>query len=188
MNRLKKFLLQRKLKKLEAYEKKLEAVYEKQTAPQSGPSKEDIKQLHTGFQGKFIQKDTSMSFVVLVAVCVLIIVGLTIFYHEQFKGLNDVFQTKLNELNQAYETITKKEGELEEKATRLVVTEAGKEDLEQQYSEVRADLTQTQKENQQLQDTIQVLNDRNKKLEEENAKLRNDNAKLRDRIDELEEQ
>ena len=189
MNPIRKFLIQRKLKKLEAYEKKLEQIYEKQAAPKTSIHvKDDIKHIHKGFKGQFIQKDTSISFVVLVAVCVLIIVGLTIFYYEKFQDLNDVFQTKLGELNQAYETITKKEGELLENTARLVVTEAGKEDLESQYSDVRGQLNAEKEKNEDLQDTIAVLNDRIAKLEQENKKLQSDNAKLRKRIDDLESQ
>ncbi len=187
MNPIKKFLIQRRLKKLEAYEKKLEQIYEKQAAPKTVmPVREDIKKIHTGFKGQFIQKDTSISFVVLVVVCVLIIVGLTIFYYEKFQGLNDVFQTKLGELNQAYETITKKEGELQDKVARLVVTEAGKEDLEDQYSDVKTQLNAEKKKSEDLQDTIAVLNDRIARLEQEKKKLQSDNAKLRERIDDLE--
>ena len=156
MNPIKRYFIKRKIKKLEAYEKKLQNVYNQQISKPINVN-QDLKELRHGIQGDFIQKDTSISFIILVAVCVLIIVGLTLFFQGKFKGLNTTFDEKLQELNSAYETITKREGELKEKEAKLVITTAGKEDLEGQYTDIKRTLEDKEADIEKLQQTIQDL-------------------------------
>src|SRR3989344_8588592 len=181
MNPIKRYFIQRKIKKLEAYEKKLQTAYDQRINKPANVN-QDLKELRHGIQGDFIQKDTSMSFVILVAVCIIIIVGLTIVYQAKFKGLNDTFQQKLNELNSAYETITKKEGELKEKEASLTITKAGKEDLEGQYTDIKRALSDKEEDITQLQQDIETLNGQIEAKQATIDKLNKDNKKLKDRI------
>ncbi|MDO8555646.1 MAG: hypothetical protein Q7R96_00545 [Nanoarchaeota archaeon] len=187
MNPIKKYLIQRKIKRLEAYEKKLQEVYNKQINKPL-PINQDLKDLRHGIQGDFIQKDTSMSSIILVAVCIMIIVGLTIFYQAKFKGLNDTFQQKLNELNSAYETLTKKEGELKEKEASLTITQAGKDDLEDQYTDIKRALTDKEADIERLQQDIITLHEQLDAKQASIDKLQKENNRLKEKIEDLENQ
>ncbi|HLD12499.1 MAG TPA: hypothetical protein VJB87_02785 [Candidatus Nanoarchaeia archaeon] len=186
MNPIKKFLIQRRLKKLEQYEKKLETMHERQAEQKTKTTPPAIKELRQGIKGDFIQKDASISIVILVVVCILIIVGLTLLYQTKFKTLNTQVQNKIAELNSAYETITKKENELQDKQSRLTITEAGKDDLETQYQDVKNDVATLEQDKEQLEETIATINQQLQQLQEQKESLEKENRKLRDRIDDLE--
>ncbi|MEK6904455.1 MAG: hypothetical protein AABW87_02575 [Nanoarchaeota archaeon] len=189
MKFIKDFLIRRKLKKLEAYEKKISEM-EKSSVKSSEDKyvKQDLKNLKLGVKGDYITKDTSISFLILVVVCVLIIIGLTIFYQSKFGDLNNLFNQKLGELNSAYENLTKKESELKAKETTLVITQEGKQDLEEQYQDVKTDLSKTQSENEDLKGTIENLNNQLEIKQRENTQLRKEIDRLEERIEDLESQ
>lgn len=188
MGFIKRYLAKRKLRKLEAYEKKLREMERSSVKDkESRQVKDDLKSLNLGFKGHYINRDASMSFIVLVAVCILIIVGLTIFYQSKFGELNELFDQKLGELNQAYESLTTKESELKEKESTLTITQAGKQDLENQYLDVKSDLENVQDENALLKNTIEDLNNQLKIEKDKNDNLRREIENLKERIEELEE-
>ena len=129
----------REVKKLEEEVRKLKGQASPKEMPDriQGKVKDDIKRLDVNVKGKYITKDLKLSWIAVLIIAILIIVGLTIFSQWKFKSINSEFDAKVAELQKTYETLKEKEGKLNETAKELVLKNARETSLADQYDQVK---------------------------------------------------
>lgn len=111
----------------------------------------------------YIRQDVNWYLLVYVAVAVVVVVGLAIFFSQNFLNINEKYDKKVSELTGAFGKLTQKEGELGKTQDELNLKKEREEKLTGLYSDV-----QSQKE----------------ELEGENAKLKGENEQYKVMVEE----
>lgn len=163
----------RRKKELERINREIEAL------KQHGPlyQKED-KGLKS--EGKYLKRDTNFGMFVVVGLCLVAIIGLSLFYRQKFTTLSDEYETKLSELNLAQNRLDNLTRNLNETQSKLKFKEKVETDLSTQY-------TGLAEEKEALEGQISDLEDevKNKKDEIDSLKttVQEKDRRLRDIID-----
>lgn len=186
MNVIKKFLLKRKLKKLERTERALDKVREKafdtKYRKEIGGSQNQIQ------VGRFITKDANITLLFFVLLVLGIFLGGTIFYQYLFTDINSRYNTKLAELNNITSELESKKSELGQTTQALVIKNKREEDLSQQYELIKSDKDSLEKQKTKLESDISTLNREVELRNQEIARLKVKIDQLEEEIDDLKEQ
>lgn len=174
---MKGWLEKRRRKQLERINREIEAL------KHHGPlyEKED---LGLKSQGKYLKRDTNFGMFVVIGLCLIAIIGLSLFYRQKFSALSEEYGAKVDELMFAEARLKNLTFTLNETKTRLKFKERVEADLSNQYT----GLAETKEElEKQITDLKDELNTSEAEINDLKALVQEKERRIRDMIDCIED-
>lgn len=189
MGFIKRLLVQRRLKKIEAIERELEKITEAKLGKQR-PKELGLKAAVVDpetkkfkLKNEFVKADSSLFLLFIVVMVTAALIGTTAFYQIKLSKINNEFTGKVVEVDKLRQELVAKESNLSVVQQTLSIKEQREEELEDVL----------QKEREDLKNEIKILKSDKadleadvRDLETKIAKLEADNKALKNRIDLLE--
>lgn len=191
MGFIKKLIIQRRLKKIEAIERELERITDaklgKQRPKELGLNAAVVDPETKKFRLKneFVKADSSLFLLFLVVLVTAALIGTTAFYQIKLSKINNEFTGKVVEVDKLRQELVAKESNLSVVQQTLSIKEQRESELEDVLQGERTDL---KNEIKILKSDKADLESDVKDLESQIAKLDAVNKALKSRINELESQ
>lgn len=174
-----RWLEKRRRSELERINREIEAL------KTQGPlhfEKED-KGLRSG--GKYLKRDTNFGMFVVIGLCLIAIIGLSLYYRQKFSTISDEYDSKVKDLELAQDKLSNMTSTLNETQSKLKFKEKVESDLSKQYSGLSetkeqletqiADLTQQIEDKKSEIATLKTaIEDKTRKLDEMKDCIRDD--------------
>lgn len=109
-------------------------------------------------QGKYVKKDTNFGLLLLVGLCIIAIIGLSLFYKQRFDSLTEKYDQKLAEFQALQKNYTDATSVINQTSSQLAFKEKVEKDLSNQFKSL-----EDQKED--LESDKAVLEDQKDALE-----------------------
>ncbi len=172
-----KWLEKRRHKELERINREIEAL--KQHGPFFEREDKGLKS-----QGKYLKRDTNFGMFVVIGLCLIAIIGLSLFYRQKFSVLAEEYETRVHDLELTQLRLANLTKNLNETETKLRFKERVEADLSTQYSGL-ADL----KENLegQIKDLEKKVKDKEAELDDLKLVVQEKERRVRDLIDCIED-
>ena len=135
-----------------------------------------------------MKKDVNFVFFILIIATVVSFAGFTAYYQVSFRNINAEYDTKLAELNKVTKDLFEKKSVLLQTTSELDTTKKGREELGQQYNEIKSErdvlfverdtlkenLYQTKSELEQKKTQVDSLSSQLTVEQERSARLKED--------------
>ena len=122
-----------------------------------------------------MKKDVNFVFFILIIATVVSFAGFTAYYQVSFRNINEEYNTKLAELNKVTQDLLEKKSLLMQTSVELNTTKEGREQLGQQYNEIKSerDTLQTERDTlkENLYQTRSELEQKKTELEQKTAQV-----------------
>jgi len=156
----------------------------------------------------YMNKNINILLLALIVLIASSLVGATVYYQNNFQGLNDEYDSKLEQLNNVSADLAKQRAELNLTAGKLKLTTSREEELSKKFtnlSSVKDDLakakTDLENDNEDLEDriirlkkdikdvrgTLEIAEDKNEELLKEVDTLKTENEEFEEEIEDLED-
>lgn len=152
-----KWLEKRRMNELTRINKEIEAL--KQHGPHYMEDKEK-KSVSSSSGGRYVKKDTNFGLLLLVGLCIVAIIGLSLFFKQRFDRLSDNYNEKLNELESVKSQYANTTTQLNETSSKLAFKEKVEKDLSGQYKSLETRNKDLTTDNTALEDQVDQLNDK----------------------------
>ena len=86
-----------------------------------------------------MKKDVNFVFFILIIATVVSFAGFTAYYQVSFRNINSEYDTKLSELNKVTQDLFEKKSVLLQTTSELDTTKKGREELGEQYNEIKSE-------------------------------------------------
>lgn len=167
-----RWLEKRRLRKLDQINKEIEAL--KTEGPKYIEKREKAR------IGTFVRRDTSFGLMVILILCIIAIIGLSLFYRQKFSAVTERYNEKLKELELKNSELLNLTQEFNETSKKLKLKEKSESELGTQY-------TTLESENKDLQGEIETLNDKITDKDNEIASLKTQIKEKDDKIGAIED-
>ena len=101
-----------------------------------------------------MKRDVNFVFFILIIATVVSFAGFTAYYQISFRNINAEYDTKLAELNKVTKDLLDKKVLLLQTSTELNTTKQGREELGQQYNEIKDERDSLQSERDTLKENL----------------------------------
>lgn len=101
-----------------------------------------------------MKKDVNFVFFILIIATVISFAGFTAYYQISFRNINVEYDTKLAELTKVTKDLLEKKALLLQTSTELDTTKKGREELGQQYNEIKDERDDLQVERDTLKENL----------------------------------
>jgi len=101
-----------------------------------------------------MKKDVNFVFFILIIATVVSFAGFTAYYQVSFRNINAEYDTKLAELNKVTTDLLDKKALLLQTSSELDTTKKGREELGQQYNEIKDERDDLQSERDTLKENL----------------------------------